>query len=57
MEAELLDSQTNARVGAAIDERAGKKLKGVTKWGATKAAFKFWAERLRTWLDEIHGKE
>lgn len=59
MEAEVLDSLTNERIAAAIDNR--KKVKtikiteGMTKWGETKDVLKFWAKRLRTWLDETHG--
>ena len=59
MEAELLDSLTNERLGAAIDRKAAEKykiVKGMTKWGHSKDAFNFWAKRLRKWLDEVHGK-
>ncbi|OEU44504.1 MAG: hypothetical protein BBJ60_11615 [Desulfobacterales bacterium S7086C20] len=59
MEAELLDSLTNERLGAAIDRKAAGKykiVKGMTKWGHAKDAFGFWAKRLRKWLDEVHGK-
>jgi hypothetical protein len=58
MEAELLDSLTNERLGAAIDRKAAGKykiVKGMTKWGHAKDAFNFWAKRLRKWLDEVHG--
>jgi len=60
MEAEFLDSQTNERLGAAIDTKAGEKykvVKGMDKWGHAKDAFNFWAKRLRTWLDEVHGRQ
>ncbi len=56
IEAEILDSMTNERIAAAIDTRPGGKIEGFTKWGAVKGAFKFWAKRLRTWLDETHGR-
>jgi hypothetical protein len=56
IEVEILDSMTNERIGAAIDTRPGGKIEGFTKWGAVKGAFKFWAKRLRTWLDETHGR-
>lgn len=55
MEAEILDSLTNERIGAAIDKRAGKKSEGASEWGAVEGAFEFWAKRLRKWLDETHG--
>jgi hypothetical protein len=60
MEAEFLDSQTNERLGAAIDTKAGEKykvVKGMDKWGHAKDAFNFWAKRLRIWLDEVHGRQ
>lgn len=57
MEAELLDSQTNDRLAAAIDEKSGSKLSGLTKYGAAKEAFEFWSKRLRKFLDEAHGKK
>ena len=59
MEAEFLDSQTNERLAAAIDTKGGEKyklVKGFQKWGHAKEAFKYWAGRLRKWLDKQHGK-
>jgi hypothetical protein len=59
MEAELLDSMTNERIGAAVDTKAAEKSKlgeGLKKWGHAQDAFKFWAKRLRKWLDEVHGR-
>ena len=58
LEAELLDSQTNERVAAVIDRRAGARhnvLEGMHRWGHAKDAFELWAKRLRLWLDEVHG--
>ncbi|MBI4831468.1 MAG: DUF3313 domain-containing protein [Candidatus Lindowbacteria bacterium] len=55
MEIEILDSMSNERVAAAVDQRAAGKLETFSKWGAAEEAFKFWAQRLRTRLDEIHG--
>ncbi len=57
IEVEILDSVTNERIGAAIDTRPGGKMEGFSKWGAVEGAFEFWAKRLRTWLDEIHGRD
>jgi hypothetical protein len=57
MEVEFLDSMTNERIAAAIDERAGSKVSGLTKFGAVKDAFEFWAGRLRKFMDEAHGVE
>jgi hypothetical protein len=60
MQAEILDSWTGERIGAVIDTKGGHKLSSVEgndEWGHTRAAFKFWAQRLRIWLDETHGKK
>ena len=59
IEAEFLDSQTNKRVAAVIDKRAGTKYKitkTMTKWGQAEDIFNSWAKRLRKFLDEAHGK-
>jgi hypothetical protein len=56
MEFEVLDSQTNQRIGAGVDRRAGGKIDSMSKFGTAEDAFKFWANRLRTWLDEVHGQ-
>jgi hypothetical protein len=59
VEVEILDSRTNQRLAAAIDERAGAKYKvheGFSKWGHVKGIFKFWAKRMRKFLDEARGK-
>jgi len=56
MEFELLDSQSNERLSAGVDRRAGSKIDSMTKFGTAEDAFKFWAQRLRTRLDEFHGK-
>jgi len=58
MQAEILDSWTNERVGAVIDIKSVEKFKdykSIDEWGNTKEAFKFWAERLRLFLDKAHG--
>lgn len=55
MEAEFLDSMTNERLVAGIDTFSGSKISGLTRLGATKEAFEFWAKRLRVTLDKVHG--
>jgi len=59
MEAEILDSLTNMQIAMAMDSRGkGDKIRiteGLTKWGDVKDVFKFWAMRLKNWLDETHG--
>jgi len=57
MEAEFLDSVTNERLAAAIDTKWGSKLSGMSKLGAADEAFEFWSGRLRTLLDNAHGKK
>lgn len=54
MEAEFLDSITNERIGAAMDKAPGGKL-DVKKLSAAEAAFKFWAKRLKVFMDKVHG--
>lgn len=57
IEVEFLDSLTNERVAAAVDYKHGGKMSGFAKWSASKEAFDFWVGRLKTFLDEAHGKE
>jgi hypothetical protein len=56
MEIEVLDSMSNERIAAGVDERPGGKTSSFSKWGSAKEAFGYWAKRLRTVLDRIHGK-
>ena len=57
VEAELTDSLSGVRLMAAVDERAGRKadLK-IGKWTDVKAAYDFWAERLRTRLTALRRR-
>ncbi len=64
IEAELLDSQSNERLGALIDQQsktAKKKLSvgpvksGKTSWDEIKQTLKFYAERFRGRMDTDHG--
>jgi hypothetical protein len=60
IEAELLDSLTNKRIGAAMDRRIGTETQSTAamdEWKDIKEAFRFWAQRLLTWLDETHGRK
>ena len=57
-EAELLDGQTNQRLMAAVDRRAGTKAlrtKFDGTWGDVKLAFEFWSERLESRLVELRA--
>lgn len=56
METELLDSVSNERIGAAVDEKPGGKL-DLGKLSPAKDAFEFWAKRLKAFLDDAHGVE
>ena len=61
LEAEILDSLSNTQIALAMDSRGkGDKTRfteGLSKWGDVKDVFKFWAKRLKIWLDETHGKK
>ncbi len=52
VEVELLDSVSEERLAAAIDRREGRKRVVSSKWTDIKAAFKYWAERMRIWVDQ-----
>jgi hypothetical protein len=56
MEAECLDSTTNELLAEGVDRRSGGKIDSMSKFGTADEAFKFWAQRLRIWLDEVHGQ-
>jgi hypothetical protein len=51
METEFLDSISNERIAVVVDDAPGGKF-DLGKYSAAKSAFKFWAERLRAFLDE-----
>ncbi len=53
MEADFLDSMTNERIAACIDEAPGGKL-DVGKLSPAKAAFEFWAKRLKAFMDQAN---
>lgn len=59
IKAELVDSLTNESVAAAMDTKTGDNadaVQSMDKWVHSKKAFRFWAKRLRIWLDKMHGK-
>jgi len=57
-EMEVLDSVTNERLAAAVDDRAGTKVlfakRAYTTWGDVEAACEYWAKRI-TWQLARHG--
>lgn len=54
-EMEILDSVTNEVIIAAVDERSAAFGERFSKWGSAQEAFKFWAERLVTFIDNTRG--
>ena len=65
IEAELLDSQSNERLGSIMDQQsktAKKKLgigatkKGKTSWDEIEQTLKFYADRFRGRMDKDHGR-
>jgi hypothetical protein len=56
MEFQILDAQTNQVLAAGVDRRSGGKIDSMSKFGTAEDAFKFWSQRLRTWLDSVHGQ-
>jgi len=60
IKAQLIDSMTGERLVAAIDTKTGyeqKALKTDDEWEHTKDVFRFWAQKLRNWLDRTYGKK
>lgn len=51
-----LDTQTNEVIAAAKDERSAGFTERFTKWGSAEDAFKFWAERIKLFLDQARVK-
>jgi hypothetical protein len=56
MECEALDSTTNEVIAEGVDRRSGGKIDSMSKFGTAEEAFKFWAQRLRIWLDGVRGQ-
>jgi hypothetical protein len=48
----LLDSMTNTAIAAAKDDQGTGLKERFTKWGCVEDAFKYWADRLRLFLDQ-----
>ena len=59
VEMEMLDAQTETRLIAAVDERAGKKVTGKfdkwEKWQDAQDAYDYWSGQLRTRLAELRA--
>jgi hypothetical protein len=50
-----LDSMTSEVIAVAQDDKSAGFTERFSKWGSTEEAFKFWAERLKLFLDNAHG--
>jgi len=50
-----LDSQSEEVIAVARDEQTAGFTERFSRYGSAKEAFKFWAERLRKFMDEAHG--
>jgi hypothetical protein len=51
-----LDSMTNDVIAVAEDDQSASFGERFSKWGSAEEAFKFWAERVKLYLDSVHGK-
>jgi hypothetical protein len=51
----MIDTNSNEVIGVAVDEQAAGFTERFSKYGSAKEAFKFWAGRMRTFLDQVHG--
>jgi len=51
----VFDSRTHNVIAAAKDERTTGLKEKFTRWGSAEDAFRFWADRLRRFLDQAHG--
>ena len=50
-----IDPMNNDVIAVAVDEQTAGYIDRFSKYGSAKDAFKFWAGRLRAFLDEAHG--
>jgi hypothetical protein len=50
-----LDSLTNEVIAVAQDEKSAGFTERFSKWGSAEEAFKYWAERVKLYLDQVHG--
>jgi hypothetical protein len=59
IEVDMRDSNTNARVAAFADRKAGRAyfsgLSAYRRWGDVESAFGAWAREFRARLDQVHG--
>jgi hypothetical protein len=53
----IFDSMTQDVIAADKDRRTIGQKEKFTKWGSAEDAFQFWAERLRLFMDKVHGRK
>jgi hypothetical protein len=51
-----VDSKTNEVIAVAQDDRSAAFTERFSKWGSAEDAFGFWAQRVKLYLDNVHGK-
>ncbi len=51
----VLDSTANDVIALAVDDRVAGFTERFSKWGSADEAFKFWAGRLRTFMDNVQA--
>ena len=51
----ILDSMSNSPIAAAKDDQKVGLKEKFTKWGSAEDAFKYWADRLRLFLDQARN--
>ena len=51
----VLDTSTNEVIAVAKDKRSAGFTERFSAWGSAEEAFKFWAGRIRTFFDNVHG--
>jgi hypothetical protein len=52
----VLDAVTNEVLAVAQDEKSAGFTERFSKWGSTEEAFRFWGDRIRIILDNVHGR-
>ncbi len=52
----VLDSTTNEVIAVARDDYSARFVERFSKWGSVEDAFQHWGERLKEFMDEVHGK-
>lgn len=50
----VLDSMTNEVIAVAKDDQSAGFTERFSKWGSAEDAFKFWAERIKLFLNQVH---